>query len=97
MANTARKPSASQAALVNMRVPRRQRTLIDRAAAVTGKTRTEFVLEAASRAAEEILLDRRLFVLDEAAFKRFVAVLDAPAKPNPGLQRLLARKAPWER
>lgn len=40
---------------INMRVASQQRDLIDRAARVTGKTRTEFMLEAAYRAAEEIV------------------------------------------
>ena len=97
MPAASRRSSAAQATLVNMRVPKRQRTMIDRAAAITGKSRTEFVLEAACKAAEDVLLDRRLFVLDDAAYRRFMAILDAPPKPNPGLKRLLGRKAPWER
>jgi uncharacterized protein (DUF1778 family) len=40
---------------INMRVAGQQRDLIDRAARATGKTRTEFMLEAAYRAAEEIV------------------------------------------
>ena len=82
---------------INLRVPPQRRDLIDRAARATGKTRTEFTLEAAVRASEEALLDRRLFQLDETAFEDFVAALDAPPRPVPELRRLLAESAPWER
>jgi uncharacterized protein (DUF1778 family) len=44
-----------------------------------------------------VLLDRRYFNLDEDAFRRFTAMLDAPPKSNPRLARLLKTKAPWEK
>jgi uncharacterized protein (DUF1778 family) len=40
---------------INIRAASQQRDLVDRAARVTGKTRTEFMLEAAYCAAEEIV------------------------------------------
>jgi uncharacterized protein (DUF1778 family) len=52
--------------------------LIDRAAEAVGKNRSEFMLDAATREATMVLLDRRLFQLDARAFKRFAAALDAP-------------------
>jgi uncharacterized protein (DUF1778 family) len=71
--------------------------MIDEAAAVAGKTRTEFMLESASRAAHDVLLDQRLFQLEARRFQRFLALLDAPPRPPEALRRLLARPAPWER
>jgi uncharacterized protein (DUF1778 family) len=71
--------------------------LIDRAADALGRNRSEFLLETACREATAILLDRRLFLLEESAYKRFTAALDASPTKNPGLQRLLASPAPWER
>jgi uncharacterized protein (DUF1778 family) len=82
---------------ISLRVPRQRRDLIDRAAKATGKTRTEFILESATRAAEEALLDRRVFHLDAAQYEAFEQALDAPPRPTAALRALLARKAAWER
>ena len=82
---------------INLRANRRQRTLIDRAAETLGKNRSDFMLEAACRAADAVLLDRRLFLLDARAYKRFAAALDKPPADNPRLRRLLVSRAPWER
>jgi uncharacterized protein (DUF1778 family) len=80
-----------------LRVPWQRRDLIDRAARATGKTRTEFILESATRAAEEALLDRRIFQLDAARYDAFEKALDARPRPTAKLRRLLAGPAPWER
>jgi len=83
-------------AAINLRLNREQKVLIDRAACALGKTRSEFMLDAACREAQSVLLDRRYFTLDEAAFAAFTAALDAPPADNPRLRRLLAEKAPWD-
>ena len=83
-------------AAINLRALPEQRSLIDRAAGVLGKTRSDFMLEAACERAKEVVLDQTFFRLDEKQYKQFVAMLDAPLMPNPGLERLLAVKAPWE-
>lgn len=82
---------------INIRVSRSQKALIDRGAESLGRSRSEFVLDAACRAAESALLDQRYFQLDEAEFRRFTAMLDRPPAPNPRLARLLRKKAPWEK
>lgn len=82
---------------INLRALQAQRDLIDRAADLTGRNRSDFVLEAACDRAQHIVLDQVFFSLDTEAFKQFVAMLDAPAGPNPGLERLAAVKAPWIR
>jgi uncharacterized protein (DUF1778 family) len=82
---------------INLRANQRQRALIDRAAQTLGKNRSDFMLEAACREADAVLLDRRFFPLDENAYRRFVAALDTSPADNPRLRRLLASKAPWER
>lgn len=82
---------------INLRASRQQRTLIDRAAEAVGKSRSDFMLEAARREAEAVLLDRRYFVVDSQAFNAFVEKLDAPPRPNARLRRLLREKAPWDR
>ena len=81
---------------INLRANQRQRALIDQAAEALGKNRSDFMLEAACREADTVLLNRRLFLLDETAYKRFTAALDRSPADNPKLRRLLASKAPWE-
>lgn len=82
---------------INLRVSRRQKALIDRATQALGRNRSDFMLEAVCREAENLLLDRRYFVLPEKEFKRFVALLDKPPGSNPRLARLLKPKAPWDK
>src|SRR5690606_31066357 len=88
--------SMSRVAPINLRALPAQRDLIDRAAGVLGKNRSDFMLEAACDRARNVLLDQTFFELDEARFAAFVELLDAPPAPNPGLERLLATKAPWD-
>ncbi len=80
---------------LNLRIPAAERGLIDRAALSSGKTRTDFILGAARRAAEEELLDRTVFVASPTAYARFVAMLDAPPKPNDRLRRTMQTPPPW--
>jgi uncharacterized protein (DUF1778 family) len=81
---------------LNLRIKPADRVLIDRAAAITGKTRTDFILEGTRRAPEEALLDQTRFVLGPEAFAEFVARLDAPPAPNDRLLRMMRAPAPWE-
>jgi uncharacterized protein (DUF1778 family) len=88
---------AARGVTINLRVDQRRRALIDRAAETAGKNRSEFMLDAACREATAVLLDQRLFLVDDKAFKRFNDALDKAPADNPRLRRLLATKAPWER
>ncbi len=80
---------------INLRVKPHARALIDRACAITDKRITDFVLDAACREAEDVLLDRRLFNLDEPAYRAFVDALNAPTQRHPELKKLLSRKPIW--
>jgi uncharacterized protein (DUF1778 family) len=84
-------------AVINVRLPMRVRDLIDSAADVVGKTRTDFILESATKHAVDVLLDQRLFQLNLAQYEEFMRVLDQPAVPNARLKKLLASKSPWEK
>lgn len=86
-----------RAAAINLRALPEQRDLIDQAAGLLGKNRSDFMLEAACERAQSVLLDQVYFALDEAKFDQFVAELDAPPPYNPGLARLMAVKAPWDK
>ncbi len=88
--------NASRNAVVNLRLQAQARELIDRAAAALGKSRTDFMVEAARREAESVLLDRCYFTLDDKAFAAFTAALDKAPSNNPRLQRLLRTPAPWD-
>ena len=89
--------TSGRSATINLRATRKQKALIDQAAETLGRSRSDFMLDSACREAENVLLDRRYFVLSEQAFRKFNAMLDAPPKDNPKLRRLLETKAPWER
>ena len=82
-------------AAINLRALPEQRDLIDRAADLLGKNRSDFMLEAACDKAQAVVLDQVYFSLDAERFQQFIDLLDAPPAPNPGLERLLALKAPW--
>lgn len=81
---------------LNIRIKAAERGLIDRAAELTGKTRTDFILEASRQAAEAALMDRTVFVVSAEAYAEFLARLDAPPAPNPRLERSLRTTPPWE-
>ncbi|QXI17388.1 type II toxin-antitoxin system TacA family antitoxin [Pseudomonas hamedanensis] len=81
---------------INMRVDFRKRDLIDVAAAMSGSDRTSFILDAACKKAEEVILDQRLFVLADDDFDAFEQALqNNPVRSNKCLERLLQRPSRW--
>ncbi|MBI4827963.1 MAG: DUF1778 domain-containing protein [Nitrospinae bacterium] len=82
-------------AAINLRALPEQRDLIDHAASLLGKNRSDFMLEVACERAKAVLLDQVFFNLDAEAFQRFQGTLDMPTGPNQGLERLMAVKARW--
>ena len=89
--------STISSTVINLRTPPAQRELIDRAARLQGKSRTEFMLEASREKAEQVLLDQTLFAVSAKQYQAFVAWMDAPLAENSGLKRLLAKRAPWDK
>jgi len=83
--------------IINLRASKRQKKLIDQAAELLNRSRSDFMLEAACREAEALLLDQTRFTLPEEKFKRFMAMLDEPPRNNVKLRKLLQSKAAWER
>jgi uncharacterized protein (DUF1778 family) len=85
--------------VINLRISNEQKALIDHAARTSGKNRSAFILENALRCAEDILLDRSLFFLDDRQWEQFSALLDDT--PSTGqaekLQALLHAPAPWDK
>jgi len=81
---------------VNLRVRSDIRVLIDRAAKAHGKTRSDFMIDAARRAAEDALLDQTLVRVDQKTHDEFLKVLDQPPAGD-GFERLMKANRPWEK
>lgn len=81
---------------IKIRATQTQQDLIDYAARLKGKSRSEFILEAAYQEAQDVLLDRNFFALDKQKFEEFEALLDSSPAPNDKLGQLLKTKAPWK-
>ncbi len=86
----------SRSERVDLRMTPSAKQTLQRAAAVTNKTLTEFLLDSGLHAAHDTLADRRTFVLDDQRWGAFLAALNAPPADNPRLRALLARKPAWE-
>ena len=93
---TTNTPDTPRRDTLNLRIPSTERNLIDRAAASTGTTRTDFILGAARRAAEEALLDRAVLSVSPEAYAEFLARLDAPPQANERLHKTMQTRPPWE-
>jgi uncharacterized protein (DUF1778 family) len=81
---------------INLRIDAYSRQLIDEAASKVGKTRTEFMLESARNSAVDVILDQRLFSLDDKDFRTFAAALENPPAVGPKLKALMRRKPVWK-
>ena len=81
---------------INIRVVRRQRDLIDQAAKLTHKTRTSFILDAATLEAENAILGQQIFHLQPDKHAEFLEALDKPPSANPKLRKLLSKKPEWQ-
>ena len=79
---------------VNLRVREDTRALIDRAARSQGKSRSEFMIDASRRAAEDALLDQALVRVHQADFDRFIDILDRPPD-KAAFDRLMSAPQPW--
>ena len=80
---------------INVRIHASQRDLIDRASAVMGKSRSEFMLESACEKAKDIILDQTFFQLDPEQYEQFLEILDRPCESDQALRTLLNTQAPW--
>jgi uncharacterized protein (DUF1778 family) len=81
---------------VDLRMTPTAKRTLQRAAAVTNTTVSEFLMNCGLTAAFETLADRRVFQLDEVQWAAFQAALDMPPRDNPRLRKLLKTRAPWD-
>jgi len=81
---------------INLKVDPHRGDIIDRAAAVAGKTRTEFMVDASYREAQELLLSQTTFHLSNGGWDTFMEILDNPPEPSTARKALHEHTAPWE-
>ena len=87
----------AKSARFGLRATVEQEAVLRRAAALANKSLTDFILESAYQAAEQTLLDQRLFMVSDNQYQDFLELLDSPAQNNPGLNELFAKPAPWDK
>lgn len=83
--------------VIQIRATAQTKAILNRAATLRGQKLSEFMLDSARRQAEETILDQRSFFLAPGAHEKFLAMLDAPAKPTKELQARMRRTPSWER
>ncbi len=81
---------------ISMRLPEADVAMIDRAASLRGRSRTDFVRDAAVRTAEEVVMEQCLIRMSPEGFAEFMDVLGRPAAPVPEMAEVLMRPAPWD-
>ncbi len=94
--NQAVPAKASRSARFGVRATREQEAILRRAADVTHKSLTDFILDSACLAAQQTLLDQQLFMVSGEQYQGFLELLDSPAQDNAGLRELFSKPAPWD-
>lgn len=84
-----------RAAATHLHPTPEQSSLIDRAAALLGKSPSDFILDAAQERAVDVVLDQVLFVVSTDTYQRVEAILNGQPEPSAGLRRLMTLHAPW--
>ena len=98
MENLAEKVTGgSRTARLGFRITAQQEALIRKAAEISGKNVTQFVLNSACEAAENTLTDQRYFFTNDKKYKEFQKALERSAHIKPDLQKLMRTEAPWEK
>ncbi len=88
---------AARSARLGLRATLEQEVVLRRAAEVAHKSLTDFILDSACLAAEQTLLDQRLFMVPGSQYQALMDLLEQPEQPNEGLRDLFSRKAPWDK
>lgn len=81
---------------LSIRLPDADIAIIDRAANLRGRSRTDFMRDAAVRTAEDVIMENTIVRMSAEGFGAFVAALDEPAIAVPELVRIAHRAAPWD-
>lgn len=94
MQNSIRK--ATRDKQINVRATEDERAVIDYAASLVNKNRTDFIIEKAVNEAQNIILDQRVFILNDARYQAFIEQLEAPVQNTEGRKRLMDVKPEWK-
>ena len=89
--------SVGRSARFGLRATPEQEAVLRRAAEAAHKSLTDFILDAACQAAEQTLLDQRLFMVSGSQCQALLEMLEQPEAENAGLVDLFARPAPWDK
>lgn len=87
--------TSARSARLGLRATAEQEAVLRRAAQVAHKSLTDYILDSACLAAEQTLLDQRLFMVTGSQYQALIDLLDQPEQENEGLARLFSRPAPW--
>lgn len=82
---------------LNIRIKPGDRVLIDRAAKLRGKNRTNFILDAVRSAAEEAICEQALITVDAETYSDFLEILEMPPRPSERLRKTMQTPAPWDK
>ena len=88
--------SATRSARLGLRATPEQEAVLRRAADVAHKSLTDFILDTACQAAEQTLIDQRLFMVSGSQYQTLIDLLEQPEQTNEGLRDLFSRKSPWD-
>ncbi len=88
-------PSSARSARLGLRATPQQELVLRRAADVAHKSLTDFILDSACLAAEQTLMDQRLFIVSDQQYENLMRLLDQPEQVNPGLRDVMTRQTPW--
>jgi len=79
----------SKRVTIVIRTSHETRDRIDQAAALSGVSRSTFMLESAVRRAHDVLLSQVVFFLDDEKYAAFLDIIDNPPAPTRSLRRLM--------
>ena len=82
-------PSSSRPEKIDIRITPEAKRLLQEAARERHTTISQFVLDTALGAANDLLAARTRIGLDDEQWQRFMEALDAPPRVHPRMQRLL--------
>lgn len=95
MSTTTPGSAATKDQRLNIRASSEVKSLVEEAAGALHMTASAFVLQAALRSAQDVLVDRTRFVLAPDEWARFTTLLNRPARDVAALRRIAARPSPF--
>ena len=82
----------AKSARLDLRLSPMVKDLVQRAARIENKTISDFIADRIQKAAEQVLLDQRVFAMNDADFQHFTTALNKEDTANNKLNALFARR-----